>query len=76
MPKHSATILVIDDEEVVRRTAKAALERSGYEIVLAEDGAAGIRIFKALGDKVLTGAARFDNARSQRGEKCYGTFNP
>jgi signal transduction histidine kinase/CheY-like chemotaxis protein len=48
----SGTVLVIDDEEVVRRTAKAALERSGYDIVLAEDGAAGIRIFEAMGGKV------------------------
>jgi CheY-like chemotaxis protein len=50
--KQSATVLVIDDEEVVRRTARAALQRSGYDIVLAEDGAAGLRIFEALGDKV------------------------
>jgi len=48
----SGTVLVIDDEEVVRRTAKAALERSGYNIVVAEDGVEGLRLFHALANKV------------------------
>jgi signal transduction histidine kinase/CheY-like chemotaxis protein len=48
----SGTVLVIDDEEVVRRTAKAALERSGYDILLAEDGVEGLRLFQALASRV------------------------
>jgi PAS domain S-box-containing protein len=32
------TILFVDDEEAVRRTAAAALERYGYTVRLAEDG--------------------------------------
>ncbi len=55
-PPHAAsqhgTILVIDDEEVVRRTAKAALERAGYTVIVAHDGAEGLRLFAALSGMV------------------------
>src|SRR5207248_499937 len=42
----SGTILVIDDEEVVRATAKTALERYGYTVLLAEDGQTGVDMFR------------------------------
>jgi signal transduction histidine kinase len=48
----SGAVLVIDDEEVVRRTAKATLERSGYDIVLAENGTEGVQLFQALANKI------------------------
>ena len=35
---HSATILVVDDEEPVRAFTKAALERLGHRVLLAENG--------------------------------------
>ncbi len=38
-------ILVIDDEEVVRSAAKAALERYGYTVQLAPNGKAGLELF-------------------------------
>jgi signal transduction histidine kinase/CheY-like chemotaxis protein len=50
--KQHGMILVIDDEEVVRRTAKAALERAGYNVIVAEDGTEGIRLFAAVKAKV------------------------
>src|SRR5438045_5397098 len=31
------TVLVVDDEEIVRKTAKTALERYGYEVLQAEN---------------------------------------
>jgi two-component system cell cycle sensor histidine kinase/response regulator CckA len=34
----SGTVLVIDDEEIVRRTAQATLERYGYKVLVASDG--------------------------------------
>lgn len=40
------SVLVVDDEEVVRTTAKAALERHGYSVVLAENGRIAIDIYK------------------------------
>ncbi|HEV2198881.1 MAG TPA: PAS domain S-box protein [Bryobacteraceae bacterium] len=36
------TILVVDDEEIVRRLAKSALERYGYTVIVAEDGKTGV----------------------------------
>jgi signal transduction histidine kinase/CheY-like chemotaxis protein len=48
----SRKILVIDDEITVRRTAKLALERHGYEAVLAENGREGIEIFRVLEGKI------------------------
>lgn len=50
--KGSGTILVIDDEEIVRRTAKATLERFGYDVVVAEDGQQGLDTFRRLADRV------------------------
>jgi DNA-binding response OmpR family regulator len=40
------TILVIDDEEVVRKLARAALERAGYQVLDAADGATGLAILE------------------------------
>jgi len=45
-------ILVVDDEEVVRRTAKAMLERHGYSVLLAEDGQQAVELFRVLSDKI------------------------
>ncbi len=39
------TILVIDDEETIRRLMKTVLERHGYKVLLAENGADGLTIF-------------------------------
>jgi CheY-like chemotaxis protein len=38
----TGTILVVDDEEIIRRVAKAVLERYGYTVILAEDGRIGL----------------------------------
>jgi CheY-like chemotaxis protein len=40
----SASILVVDDEDIVRRTAKLALERHGYHVFVADSGAAALRL--------------------------------
>jgi len=39
-------ILVIDDEEIVRKMAKRVLERYGYCVLLAEDGERGLEVFR------------------------------
>jgi len=41
----AGTILVVDDEETVRRVAQRMLERSGYCVITAADGDEGLRIF-------------------------------
>ncbi len=50
--KGTGTVLVIDDEEIVRRTAQATLERFGYEVVVAEDGQQGLDTFRRIADRV------------------------
>jgi PAS domain S-box-containing protein len=40
------TILVVDDEEIVRRTTRAVLERKGYRVLLAESGQQAVETFR------------------------------
>ncbi len=42
----SGTVLFVDDEETVRRVAQAALERDGWKVLLAKNGAEGIQSFE------------------------------
>jgi CheY-like chemotaxis protein len=41
----SGRVLVVDDEPLVRQVAKRALERAGFEVVLAENGRQAVEIF-------------------------------
>ena len=52
LPAQNELILVIDDEEIIRKTAKSALEHYGYTVVLAEDGREGVALFQILAAKV------------------------
>ena len=38
-------VLVVDDEDMVRKVARAALEKRGYTVITAEDGEAAVRAF-------------------------------
>ena len=39
-------ILVVDDEETVRRVLRSLLQKEGYEVIEAEDGRAGVELAK------------------------------
>jgi CheY-like chemotaxis protein len=52
LPATGQLVLVVDDEEIIRKTAKSMLERHGYTVIVAEDGQQGVELFRALGDKV------------------------
>ena len=41
-----ARILIIDDEPQIRSMLKLMLERDGYEVVEAQDGVAGIKVYR------------------------------
>ncbi len=41
-------ILVIDDEDAVRQTAKSALESYGYKVIVAANGKEGVNLFREL----------------------------
>ena len=40
------TVLVVDDEEIVRRTTRSVLERKGYRVLLAENGQQAVELFR------------------------------
>ena len=48
----AATILIIDDEDVVRRTARATLEHFGFTVFEASDGRDGADLFSRLHDRI------------------------
>lgn len=46
-------MLVVDDEETVRRTAKTALQRYGYSVLLAENGQDGLDLFRKFHNRIV-----------------------
>ncbi|MCB9480294.1 MAG: response regulator [Desulfobacteraceae bacterium] len=44
--KGSGTILFIDDEETIRKVGQLQMETLGYKVITAENGKAGIEVFK------------------------------
>ena len=45
-------MLVIDDEETIRNTAKVILEKHGFDVLIAEGGRAGIEALRHLGSRI------------------------
>ncbi len=52
-PRGNGTVLIIDDEEVVRNVTKRMLSRIGYTPLAAEDGPAGVELFKQRKDDIV-----------------------
>jgi CheY-like chemotaxis protein len=50
--KGSGTILVIDDEEIVRQTARSALEHYGYTVIVSENGRDGLQLLSKMEDAI------------------------
>jgi PAS domain S-box-containing protein len=48
----SGTVLVVDDEEAVRRVTTRMLHSLGFEVELAVDGLDGIHQFETIGDRL------------------------
>jgi DNA-binding response OmpR family regulator len=42
----SVTILLVEDDEVIRRSVSMALERYGYHVITAGDGLTGLELFR------------------------------
>lgn len=42
----SGTVLVIDDEEIVRKTIDSILSKQGYVVLTARDGVEGLELFR------------------------------
>jgi CheY-like chemotaxis protein len=45
---HKGTILVVDDEEIMREILETLLTREGYDVRLATSGAEGLELARAL----------------------------
>jgi CheY-like chemotaxis protein len=48
----TGTILVVDDEEIVRQTARHTLERYGYKTLTAKDGASAVDVYRRQPDEI------------------------
>ncbi|MBI5949965.1 MAG: response regulator [Chloroflexi bacterium] len=48
----SGTVLVVDDQESIRAVAARALERFGFEVILAQDGREAIERFRENQDRI------------------------
>ncbi len=48
----SGTVLVVDDEHIVRDTAYEMLSTIGYKVLLAKDGESGIKVFEENRDSI------------------------
>ncbi len=48
----SGKILVVDDEQLVRDTARTSLERYGYTVLTADDGEKGVQLFQTMPDEI------------------------
>ncbi len=48
----TGTILIVDDDEGVRFVARKALEKVGFTVMMAEDGRAGVQMFRTHADEI------------------------
>jgi two-component system, cell cycle sensor histidine kinase and response regulator CckA len=53
LPIPVGTVLVADDDDVVRTVTARMLERSGFEVVTAADGEAAVEIFAARASEIV-----------------------
>jgi PAS domain S-box-containing protein len=63
--KGSGTVLVIDDEDVVRRATTRILERAGFKVLGARDGPDGLKLYEANAKEI--GLVVLDLAMPQMG---------
>jgi PAS domain S-box-containing protein len=45
-PRGNETVLLVDDEAVIRNVGRAILQRQGYHVLLAEDGLEALELFR------------------------------
>ena len=67
------TILVVDDEAIVRRTTRVALERYGYKVMLADTAREGIELFRSMSSEISLVLLDM-NMPEMNGEEALGHF--
>ena len=48
----TGTVLIVDDEEGVRLVGRKTLEKAGFTVMMAEDGRAGVQMFRTHADEI------------------------
>lgn len=48
----SGTVLIVDDEEAIRSTARNTLQRYGYRTIEAKDGREAVELFRQIPDEI------------------------
>jgi PAS domain S-box-containing protein len=51
-PSHTATVLVVDDEETDRKQLQAILKHAGFKVMTANDGDEALAVYSRLTDKI------------------------
>jgi PAS domain S-box-containing protein len=51
-PRRDATVLLVDDERLIRYAGRRILKKLGYTVLLAEDGQDAIEVFQEFGDRI------------------------
>lgn len=70
LPKGEGTILVVDDEDLVRSTAGSILKKCGYKVITATDGVNGVEIYEQNKNEIK--AVLLDLVMPKKsGEKAY-----
>jgi len=80
-PGGTETILVAEDDDIVRRLAQTVLQRSGYKVLAATDGAEALELFNSQKDEIslvvldvimpkIGGLAVFERIREANPELC------
>ncbi len=78
-PPATGTVLLVDDEELVRQVARDMLEASGFEVLSAGDGREAVELVERHGEGIdavildltmprMSGEAAFDEIRRRRAE--------
>ena len=52
LPKKTGTVLVVDDEDLVRTVTQRRLERSGFTVLTADGGHAGLAVFREHHERI------------------------
>ena len=52
-PRGNGLVLLVDDEPLVQTVGKRLLESLGYEVIVAKDGAAGVRAFSEYHERLV-----------------------
>lgn len=68
--RFSGTALVVDDEETLRETTTLLLKHMGFDVLLAEDGQAGVEVFHKNEDRITVVLLDMNMPRMDGEEAC------